>query len=46
MHDATVLRVIHIMYYCYGSISYVLKFIHVTRFILELMTELILSVSQ
>jgi len=43
-HDY-VLRVIHTCY-CYGSFSYVVKLRNLTKFILELMTELILLVSE
>jgi len=40
-----VLCVIHTCY-CYGSISYVVKLVNITWFILDLMTELILYRSQ
>jgi len=40
-----VLRVIHTCYR-YGSFNYVVKLINLTRFILELMTELLLNISE
>ena len=39
MHAASVIHTC----YCYGSFSYVFKLINLTRFILELITELTLS---
>ena len=42
MHAASADRAIHTCYY-YGSFSYVFKLRNLTRFILELMTELTLS---
>ena len=39
MHATSADRVIH-TYYCYGSYSLLFKLINLTRFIVELMTEL------
>ena len=39
MHAASADRVIHTCY-CYGSFGFVFKLINLTRFILELITEL------
>ena len=43
MHAANADRVIHTYNYCYGSFSHVFKLINLTRFIVELITEIILS---
>ena len=40
MHAVSADRVIHTCYYYYGSFSLLFKFMNLTRFILELMTEL------
>ena len=45
MHTTSADRVVHTCY-CYRSFSYVFKLINLTGFILELMTELTLLVSE
>ena len=45
MHAVSADHVIHTCY-CYGSFSYVFKLINLTRFILELVTEFTLQVSE
>ena len=45
MHAASADRVIHTCY-CYESFNYVFKLLNLTRFLLELMTELTLEVSE